>query len=147
MDKKLNVTYVLKTNDAQYQYLKKEVEKTMLMYETILKEKRKCQSDYEERQRVKGYAKRFLPLMSAREMRHMVKCIQTNRKEFQCEQVLDHTMKWRGVNLFTMMCFPYAWMKDPILQHWIIKRSRLFEKNGRFYLHIEFLQEDTWIRH
>lgn len=147
MNKKLKVTYVLKTNQAQYQYLKKEVEKTVVMYESIVKEKQRCQSHYEEQQKVKGYAKRFLPGMSKKEIYHMATCIQNNCKQFQCEQILDQRFVWRGVSLFQMMCFPYAWMKQPILDQWKIKNSRLFEKNGKFYLHIVFLEEEFQRRH
>lgn len=141
MNKNLKVTYVLKTNPAQYRFLKKEMEKTRVMYETIRKEKQRCQSEFCEQQKIKGYAKRFLPLMSQAEMRHMLRCIRDDKPEFTCEQVLDQRLKWRGVNLFQMMLLPYEWMKEPLLKHWFIKRSRLYEKNSQLYLHIVFDQD------
>lgn len=141
MNKNLNVTYVLKTNPAQYQFLKKEMEKTRIMYETIRKEKQRCQSEFCEQQKIKGYAKRFLPLMSQAEMRHMLRCIRDDKAVFTYEQVLDQRLKWRGVNLFQMMLLPYEWMKEPLLKHWFIKRSRLYERNSQLYLHIVFDQD------
>lgn len=143
MNKNLKVTYVLKTNPMQYDFLKKEMEKTRIMYETIRKEKTRCQSDYCEQQKIKGYAKRFLPRMSQAEMHHMLRCIKEDKQVFTYEQVLDQRLKWRGVNLFHMLLMPYEWMKEPLLKHWFIKRSRLYEKNSQLYLHIVFDQNQN----
>lgn len=143
MNKNLNVTYVLRTNPTQYEFLKKEMEKTRVMYETIRKEKQRCQSDYCEQQKIKGYAKRFLPLMSQAEMRHMLRCIKEDKPVVTYEQVLDRHLKWRGINLFQMMLLPYEWMKEPLLKHWFIKQSRLYEKNCQLYLHIVFDQNQN----
>lgn len=137
MKKNLEVTYVLKTTPAQFRYLKTEMNKTMQMYETICKEQCRCQKQYELSQRIKGYAKAYLPKMSPQEMKHMEDCIRTH-SAYGLKHVIGSGFIWRGIHLFQMLMIPHTWMKEPIIFHAPILNSHLYEKNDQLYLHICF---------
>lgn len=142
MRKKLEVTYVLKTTPAQFRYLKTEMHKTMQMYETICKEQRRCQKQYELSQRIKGYARAYLPNMSPQEMAYMEECIRLQRT-YTLKHVVGTGFVWRGIHLFQMLLMPHAWMKEPVLYHAPILNSHLYEKNDQLYLHICFGHNHT----
>lgn len=137
MKKNLEVTYVLKTTPAQFRYLKSEMNKTMQMYETICKEQCRCQKHYELSQRIKGYAKAYLPKMSSQEMKYMEDCIRS-QSAYALKHVISAGFIWRDIHLFQMLMMPYAWMKEPIVFHAPILNSHLYEKNDQLYLHICF---------
>lgn len=132
------ITYALRTNHTQYQYVCHELAKVEQMYETLKKQKQRCQKGFDEIQAIKGYAKHYLPEMNVREQRYMAEYLKEGKQTFPCCGAIDVSFHWRGIDLFPMLMIPFDWMYVPFRLKWNIIGSSMYQKGGNVYVILQF---------